>query len=725
VIRWVILGLLVGTAIPGAALAKAADTTDASDTSGAAEAEQAADKSASPAIVVTGQPFVEGEISKSDVPLLETPQAISVVSGDLIRERGIVDLNDALRGVAGVSHSSTYGYYDAYTIRGYDTAYDSLYLDGLITHSAAGTNYELSGLERVEVLKGPASSLYGAAPIGGVVNLVSKRPEEDSFLRTQIATGSYDLVEGSIDANTALDSGGHVLFRLNALFRDQDDFVKYSGKNRIFVAPSLTWVIGSDTHLTLLGSWQRDHDNPWLPLPAEGTVLPNANGPIPYGFAINFPGDQKVINNQNRWSAGYLFDHKFADWLSFSQTLRYTRARTYWNNWLFADAFVDSAYVNGIQQGHIFGYDTYGPFYETDENFGVDSRLTATFATGPVSHSLLIGLDYRDAEQRYHEDGGDYTFVNTLDYLNPDYSQILFHDPSQAYSGGGKSHQTGLYVQDHIGFADKVFVTLGGRWDWLVNAGGKDDAFSPRVGVNYMFSPKASFYASWSRSFAPQFDWIVSYDGTPLPNGEGRNIEAGFKFGAPGAPLNFSAAVFQLTRTNVPTSDPVHPLFYLVTGEQRSRGVELEGAWRPAPGWDLSLAYTYLEAKVTEDNDIPVGTPLGNVPHHNLYVRGEYKVPAGPLAGLGASLAMLWNSYKTAATDYVLDVDGDGDNDAAFRLPGYVVVDAGVSYETGPWRFALNLNNLFDKRYYPDASYYYRVNIGEPRNWRLSVAREF
>lgn len=132
-------------------------------------------------IIVTAQPFVEGEISKSDAPLIRTPQAISVVTGETIRERGITDLNDALRSVAGISRSSTYGYYDAYTIRGYDTAYDSLYLDGLITYSVAGTNYDLAGLERVEVLKGPASSLYGSAPIGGIVNLVSKRPQDRPF----------------------------------------------------------------------------------------------------------------------------------------------------------------------------------------------------------------------------------------------------------------------------------------------------------------------------------------------------------------------------------------------------------------------------------------------------------------------------------------------------------------------------------------------------------------
>jgi iron complex outermembrane receptor protein len=677
-------------------------------------------------VVVTAQPFREGEISKSEVPLLQTPQAISIVSADMISKRGITDLNDALRTVAGVSRSTTYGYYDAYTIRGYDTAYDSLYLDGLITNSVAGTNYELSGLERVEVLKGPASSLYGAAPIGGVVNLVSKRPREDSFLEAGLATGSYNLIEARIDANTPLDADGTFLFRLNALFRDQDDFVKYAGKNRLFLAPALTWVIGPSTHLTLLGRWQRDHDNPWSPLPAEGTVLPNANGPIPYAFAINFPGDQKVINNQDRKSIGYIFDHKFSDAIGFSQTLRYTDARTYWNNWLFADAFVDSAYVNGVQQGHVFGYNVYGPFRQIDKSFAVDSRATAKVDTGPFSHQILVGVDYRQIDSRFAEDGGNYDLVaNQLDYLAPDYTRPLIHDPIWAYAGSTKGHQTGFYLQDHIGFADRLFLTLGGRWDWVVNDGKKDSDFSPRIGVNYLFAPGASLYASWSRSFSPQFGWIESFDGANLPNGHGRNIEAGVKLGNGGSTVTGSAAVFDLVRTNVPTADPLHMGYSVVTGEQRSRGFEIEGGWAPAPGWNLSLAYTYLDAKVTEDNQIPVGTRLGNVPRHNLYVRGEHEVRNGPLAGLGASLALLWNSAKVADSSYSFDADGDGDNDAAFRLPGYVILDASLSYEIHDWRVALNVNNLLNKHYYPDASYYFRVGIGEPRNWRLSLSRRF
>jgi len=685
-------------------------------------------------IVVHAHRFLEGEISKSGIPLLENPQAISVVTADTIKMQGITDLNDAMRAVAGVSRSSTYGFYDAYTIRGYDTAYDSLYQDGLFTTGgAAGVNQELAGLERVEVLKGPASSLYGAVPLGGVVNLVSKRPKDDSFLDTSIATGSYDLFEAAIDANAPLSADGTWLGRLNVLYRDGDDFVANSGRNRIFVAPALTWSIRPQTHLTVLARWTRDRDNPWSPLPAEGTVLPNANGPIPRDFAVHFPGGQKGHIDLDSRQIGYVFDHAFNESVSISQSLRYSYQKGGYNNWVINRGFVDGNYVDGIQQGHVLGLRVYGPTSQVEKLFAVDTRLTWKFATGALRHQLLAATDYRRFDTDSDDRGTNYdASVNTLDYLQPDYGPVLIHDPiggAESYTSDG--HQTGFYVQDHIGIdaAERWFVTLGARWDKVYSGASfrepsRTDAFSPRAGLSYVIADGTSLYASWSRSFSPQFPWIRLFDGSSAPNGQGTNHEIGIKF-SNGATLHGAAAVFELTRTNVPTGDPEHMDYYVITGEQRSRGFEVEGAWAPWSSLELSLAYTFLDAKVTEDNDIPVGTRLGNVPKHNLYLRGQYSVQQGPLSGLSASIGVQWNSDKVGDTSFFNDVDGDGDNDNGFVLPDYTLVDVGVAYEVGTLRFALNVNNLFDKEYFPEASDYNRVVMGLPRNWRFSVSQRF
>lgn len=246
-------------------------------------------------IVVTARLLRESaQIGKSDIPVLETPQSVSVVPKELIEARGVTRLADALRTVAGISSASTYGFYDGYTIRGYDASYSSLYLDGLASETGVGANQELFGLERVEVLKGPASMLFGQAPLGGLINLVSKRPQDDAFLNVSPSVGSWNNYEGTIDANAPLNKDGRLLARLSVLYRDADSFVKNAGQNRIFIAPALTWKIGPETRLTVLCRWQRDHDNAYSPVPAYGTVLPGVVS-LPVDFSLNGSGNQKNL----------------------------------------------------------------------------------------------------------------------------------------------------------------------------------------------------------------------------------------------------------------------------------------------------------------------------------------------------------------------------------------------------------------------------------------------
>ncbi|MGV1682861.1 TonB-dependent siderophore receptor [Sphingopyxis sp. NJF-3] len=678
-------------------------------------------------IVVTGERLEQiPEAGKSDVPLIETPQAISIITAEDLKTRGVTRLAEALRGVAGVSRSSTYGYYDAYQIRGFDAAYGSVYLDGLVSLNVAGTNNELAGLEQVEVVKGPASMLFGSAPLGGIINLVSKRPKAEAFADATIATGSYGLIEASLDANGPLTGDGALLGRLNLLVRDSGDFVDFASKNRIYIAPSLTWNIGPATHLTLLGRYERNHDRPWSPVSAWGTVLPWAHGELPIDFTINNDDVDHAIHNQRYIHAGYVLDHSFSHALSFNQTLRYTDRRIFWNNWNFWAGFVDNEIVDGVQQGHIAGRYIYGPFYETDKDIAVDSRFTLKFATGPVRHNIMAGLDYRGSKSSYHEDGGNYDpAANPLDLLDPDFDAPLIHDPAAAYSGGGTARQTGLYLQDHLSFGDAATLTLGGRYDWASSDGQKDEKFSPRVGATVAIAAGAALYASWSRSFVPQPGYFT-VAGEALPPETGRNVEAGIKVQSANARLSGMISIFELTRQNVATEDPANPFFYVTTGEQRSRGIEIEGTWHPVPGATLAVAYAYLDAKITKDNLLPVGARLQNVPRHGLNLFGEYVVPSGPLADLGINAAFQYNSSKVGA-NFPEDLDFDGDFDALslFTLPSYAIFDAGVSYRYRDWTLRLNVNNLFDKRYYPDSCCVDRVTPGEPRSWRLTLGRHF
>ena len=324
--------------------------------------EPAASGVGSDQIVVTGIQLGQANAAKSDVPLIETPQAISVVTADALKERGVTRLADALRTVAGVSRSSTYGFFDAYTIRGYDAAYGSIYLDGILSEAGVGSNNELAGLQQVEVVKGPASALFGSAPLGGIVNLVSKRPQADAFMDMTLSTGSYDLVEGAVDANAPLDKDGTLSARLNLVYRDAGSFVRNSGQNRIYASPSIKWQMAPDTSLTLLGVYQRDRDNPFSPVSGWGTILPSAYGPTPIDFSINNGGAQKAIYNQNRKSISAMFDHRFSDAFGISQTLRYTHRTTYWDRWMFVGGLLDDNVVDGVQQGRTLGRYYYGPY---------------------------------------------------------------------------------------------------------------------------------------------------------------------------------------------------------------------------------------------------------------------------------------------------------------------------------------------------------------------------
>ena len=679
-------------------------------------------------VLVTGQYVREVVGAKSDVPLLETPQAISVVTSQSLQNLGITRLADALRSVAGVSRSSTYGYYDAYQIRGFDAAYGSVYLDGLLSANVAGANNELAGLEQIEVIKGPASMLFGSAPLGGIVNLVSKRPRDRTFLDTSLTTGSYDHFAAAVDANAPLTASHSLLGRLNVLYRDAEDFVRFSNQERIYIAPSLTWNIAANTRLTLLGRYERDRDNPWSPVSAWGTVLPSAHGELPIDFSVNNDNDgtERAIHNQDHKQIGYVFDHAFGDALSVSQTLRYTEREVNWNNWVFAAGFVDSDVVDGVQQGHVMGRYVYGPFRQSDEDFAVDTRAHAKFETALVRHSAVLGVDYRRNRNSFADEGGNFDpAANPLDLFAPDYAAALIHDPNAAYAGAGRAAQLGVYLQDHLSFGERTTVTLGGRWDRATNDAVRNEKFSPRVGATYELIPGTALYASWSKSFTPQPGYMTSA-GDPLPPETGRNIEMGLKVAVPDGRLSGMFSVFELTRQNVATSDPANPFFYVVSGEQRSRGIELEGIWRPTAPWTLALAYTWLDAEVTKDNLFVVGAPLANVPKNNVNLYAEYVVPWGPLEQLGMYVSYLYNSRKNA-TLFPEDLDGDGEFDpiSLFTLPGYSIVDFGMSYPVGAFQLRLNVNNVLDERYFPDACCVDRVTPGEPRNWQLSVSTSF
>jgi iron complex outermembrane receptor protein len=316
----------------------------------------------------------------------------------------------------------------------------------------------------------------------------------------------------------------------------------------------------------------------------------------------------------------------------------------------------------------------------------------------------------------------------SLDLYDPVYGTVSRHNPAvPSTTYAILSKQRGIYVQDHIKLGDALAVTLGGRWDKAIsrtNSNGtpapevSDNAFSPRAGATLTLTDWASLYVNYAKSFNPQGTY-KSADGTPLPPERGVNYEGGVKLARSDGGLTGMVTLFKLTRTNVATADAVLPNVYVLTGEQRTRGVEAEVAWRRAPGIEFTGALTYLDAIVTADNRLRVGSRLGSIPHVIANLWSRYTIQDGPLANLGAGLGVHHEGSRMASTASA--VTGAA---APFALKAYTLVDGALFYSTGDWSMQANVRNIFNARYFPTASLT-RTTPGEPRTFMISLNRRF
>jgi iron complex outermembrane recepter protein len=302
-------------------------------------AAQAADTDPVPEqVVVTGttRPYATStatSATKSDVPVLETPRAVSTVTRQLLDDQAAITIEDALKNVAGVIPGGYYSDYDYFRIRGFEAS-GATYLDGLL--SDGGSNEETLGLDRIEVVKGPISGLYGSGPPGGMVNLISKTPLPENFATLSMSAGSYGNYQPSLDAGARLNDSGTLYGRVELLYRDRDSYVDYAGNQRAYIAPSLTWEVTPQTKITVLGRYQYDDTQFAFPLPAAGTVLPNPHGEIPISRYVGEP-DHPNTMFERREQLGYQLEHHFNDWLTAHQTVRLASYMSRWENMLYPD----------------------------------------------------------------------------------------------------------------------------------------------------------------------------------------------------------------------------------------------------------------------------------------------------------------------------------------------------------------------------------------------------
>jgi iron complex outermembrane receptor protein len=632
--------------------------------------------------------------TKTDTPLIETPQSISVVTADRMTQQGATSVSQALAYTAGVG-GAIYGVdtrFDWLSIRGFDAYQPGFFVDGMLVrnnNSWSVWKVEPYGTERIEVLKGPPSVLYGQANAGGMVNVVSKRPLDEPLYETEMRFGSHGRVEGLFDFSGPVTQDGKLLYRLTGVVLDTDTQVDFTDQKRAFIAPAVTWRPNKDTSLTLLGQYLKEDDVPNIGfLPASGTLhsIPGY-GKIPRSFFTGEPGYDKW--KQEQWSVGYILEHRFDDVWQARQSMRYNGTD------------IDYAQVFGNASAYSSASPTTLPRYaftsvETQSTFVTDNQLQADFAAAGMKHKVLGGIDYQ--HNKYDQLSG-FGVGNPqpsdldLDMFNPVYGTTIVAPP--LYNDSDTTiEQTGVYLQEQAKIAERLIVTLGGRYDWAsidsvervysTVTDQKYEAFTWKGGVLYHADNGLAPYYSYSESFFP----VTGMEGgVPFEPETGQQHEVGIKYEMPGIKSLFTLAAFDIKRQNYVTSDESFVAHQ--TGEIHSQGIEFEATAELARGLDLIAAYTWLPTfEITKSSDPDeVGQRQPITPEHTASLWLHYKIPYGQFAGFGFG----------GGVRYIGETFGNIDNTADMKVPDYTLFDGVVDYETGDWRLAVNVSNIADE----------------------------
>ena len=659
---------------------------------------QVAASTAAEQVVVTGQ-RVETHAAtgtKSDTPLVETPQSITVISQQELDERVVENLNQALRFTAGIgpeTRGNTAGRYDQLTLRGFTP---DEYLDGLrLVGSANGyavPQVDIGLLDRVEIVKGPASVLYGQGSPGGIVALSSKLPSFTDSGEMALTGGSYGTVHGTFDVGGVIDSASTLSYRFDAIGDRSDTETRLSEAQRYGFSPSISWRPDDKTQWTLLYFYQHDPEaGDYGAMPLQGTLLPNPNGRIPRDFYDGEPDYERFDREQSAITS--LFSRQLDENWSFHQNFRYFYTSTSYR----------SVYHDGFAPGDLTTIER--NVAAADEGAGsytLDNQLIGKFDTGALHHSVVAGVDYQNTHQT--EFAGFGCCASPLNVFDPVYGAPVT-TPAASFQARFDLDQVGLYAQDQLAW-NGFRLVLSGREDWVdgdqldlvshADSTLSQSKFTYRAGLLYLFDNGMAPYLSYSTSFEPQLSTDKS--GNILPPTLGKQTEIGLKY-QPGAwDSLFTLAGYDLKETNVATGDPsTNGLTSIAAGEVESLGIEFEGAAHPFPGLDLRGSYTYLQNTVTEDDSGQIGAHPYGVPRETGSIFGTYTFQDGPAAGfgLGAGLRYIGRSYNgVAATP----------GNPALTVPDTTLVDLLASYDLSKLGLRgvsanLDVTNLFDRRY--------------------------
>lgn len=640
--------------------------------------------------------------TKSDMAIIDVPASIQVVPREVITDQNAQSISDVTRNISAAQSSGTFGNRsEGLTIRGFSGS--RLAKDGFLSATSFGDVgfLDLANVERIEVLKGPASVLYGQNEPGGLVNIVTKKPQPDSFHDFDATYGSYDFYRGQADLNRPLNEEESLLFRLNAAYQESGSFRDFFiDSHRGQIAPSLRWTPTEDTSVDLQVEYydqKQQFDRGLVAVGDQADVLPRDR----------YLGEKFSTNEANELRFNGAIDHEFNENWSLRTLFRVADSH--------ADRF--SADPRGLQADGRTLDRRVMDLQQDIRNYAAQANLTGNFQTGFLEHELLLGVDTNFTR---FESASRTAALDSIDIYAPVYG-------AEPGAFGPTSTQDrdidfyGFYLQDLVSIGEHWKVMLGGRFDYaqtkfsrdgdLINDA-TDKEFSPRAGIVYQPADNLSLYSSYTKSFNP-FVFNVSADGSPFEPEYGEQYEIGIKGAFFQNRLSATLSVFQLTRENVLTADPNNPSFSIQTGEQRSRGIELDLAGEIMPGWKVIASGAYIDAEITKDNTFEEGNKLANVPTWSGSLWSTYEIQKGNLRGLGFGGGLFAASRR------------EGDLANSFQADGYVRADATVFYRYNEnVKASLNVHNLFDASYIEAASSRTEIYPGAPRTvlGRLTIS---
>ena len=649
-------------------------------------AQEAQESWARDVVVVTGQAErvsapTAATTTRTPTPIEEIPQSVQVLTRTLLEEQELQTVSDALTNISGVVPSKTSEIVlQSPIIRGFNTDY---LIDGLPAYglpSGVVDPGSLVNVERLEVAKGPTSTLYGGgrgAPLSGLINFVSKSPEAGQRADFSVRAGSFNTLGGTVDLN--LPAGESLRFRITGAYEQADSFIDVIDSERYSVYPTASLRLSDATQLTVRGQYSRIEQKEYAGLPSNIALASNS-GVDRFTFAGAEDAPPTTI--ENRLITGQL-KHAFSDTLSGEIAARHYESRF--------EELSSFPFPAVPVAGTTYGFFTASLPSDVDQDF-VSASLQAKFETGDIAHLVLAGID---ADETDYTAGLGFAPLGFVDYADPS-TNLPFGTPATLTDVQTDAMATtAVYVQDQLSIGEQLDITAGLRWTKLdvesnytsggipfVNTDKTHYRVTPRIGATYRIVDGVSAFAGYSEGF----QGVVAAFGITDPKPEtSQSYEAGLKLFGPIPGLTGTVAVYQITRQNVRTADPVIPFASIQSGEQRARGFETDIIFEPSSALSILATYAYTDAEVTKDNTLPVGDRPTRVPEHSGRLAVRYRFEDAGLPGLEIGGGVTAVSDRELTLPNVTSVDGS------------VLLDAQASYDFGPASLSLSIVNLTDE----------------------------